>query len=85
MSKNAWSPGRMMRSEKLCGCGLHRSPDTALTASTWSEPELVQALVRQRDDLVLPDAGLEHLDDVLVDAVDHGGRLVQQGDLVRPT
>src|SRR5438552_3138520 len=24
MSKNAWSPGRMMRSVKLCGCGLHR-------------------------------------------------------------
>ena len=38
MSKNAWSPGRMIRSVKLCGCGLHRSPEIALTASTWSEP-----------------------------------------------
>ena len=38
MSKNAWSPGRISRSEKLCGCGLQRSPETALTASTWSEP-----------------------------------------------
>ncbi len=38
MSKNAWSPGRMIRSVKLWGCGLHRSPEIALTASTWSEP-----------------------------------------------
>ena len=38
MSKNAWSPGRMIRSVKLCGCGLQRSPETALTASTCSEP-----------------------------------------------
>ncbi len=30
MSKNACSPGLIMRSEKLCGCGLHRSPETAL-------------------------------------------------------
>src|SRR5260370_13861279 len=26
MSRTAWSPGRITRSEKLCGCGLHRSP-----------------------------------------------------------
>ena len=38
MSKKACSPGRIMRSEKLCGCGLHRSPDTALMLSTSSEP-----------------------------------------------
>ena len=38
MSKNAWSPGRISRSVKLCGCGLQRSPEIALTASTWSEP-----------------------------------------------
>ncbi len=38
MSKKQVSPGRMMRSVKLCGCGLHRSPDTALIASTSSEP-----------------------------------------------
>src|SRR5256885_1924170 len=28
----------MMRSVKLCGCGLHRSPEIALIASTLSEP-----------------------------------------------
>ncbi len=43
---------------------------------------LVEPLVGQRDDLVLPDAGLERLDDVLVDAVDHRRGLVEQHDLV---
>ncbi len=38
MSKNAWSPGRIIRSEKTCGCGLHRSPAIELIASTNSEP-----------------------------------------------
>ena len=38
MSKNAWSPGRIRRSVKLCGCGLQRSPEIALIASTQSEP-----------------------------------------------
>ena len=44
---------------------------------------LVEPLAGQRDDLVLADAGLQRLDDVLVDAVDHRGRLGQQHDLVR--
>jgi len=43
---------------------------------------LVEPLVGERDDLILPDAGLQRLGDVLVDAVDHGGRLVEQRDLV---
>jgi hypothetical protein len=43
---------------------------------------LVEALVGVRDDLVLPHPGLQHLDDVLVDAVDHRARLVEQHDLV---
>jgi len=38
MSKNASSPGRIMRSVKLCGCGLQRSPEIALIASTSSDP-----------------------------------------------
>ena len=39
MSKNAWSPGRMMRSVKLCGCGLQRSPEIEFDRlSTWSLP-----------------------------------------------
>ena len=38
MSKKAWSPGRSRRSEKTCGCGMQRSPETALIASTYSEP-----------------------------------------------
>ena len=43
---------------------------------------LVEALVGVRDDLVLAHPGLQHLDDVLVDAVDHRRRLVEQDDLV---
>ena len=38
MSKKAWSPGRMIRSLNTCGCGLQRSPDTALMLSTCSDP-----------------------------------------------
>src|SRR5437660_393752 len=37
MSKKAWSPGRMRRSVKLCGCGEQRSPEMELIASTQSE------------------------------------------------
>ena len=82
MSKKACSPGLIMRSEKLCGCGLHRSPETALTDSNVVRAHLVQALVRQRDDLVLPHPGPEGFGDVGVRTVDHGGRGRQQGDLV---
>jgi len=42
MSKNAWSPGRISRSVKLCGCGEQRSPEIALMASTQSEPIRIQ-------------------------------------------
>ncbi len=45
--------------------------------------QLVQPLAGERDDLVLAHARLEHVDDVLVDAVDHRRRLVEQHDLVR--
>jgi hypothetical protein len=45
--------------------------------------ELVQPLVGQRDDLVLAHPRLQHVDDVLVDAVDHRRGLVEQHDLVR--
>ena len=38
MSKYAVSPGRISRSENTCGCGLHRSPEMELTASTSSDP-----------------------------------------------
>ena len=82
MSKNAWSPGRMIRSVKLWGCGLHRSPGDRVDGLDLVRAELVEALVGHGDDLVLPDAGLERLGDVLVDPVDHGGCLVEQQDLV---
>ena len=82
MSKNAWSPGRMSRSEKLCGCGLHRSPRDRVDRLDLVRTHLVEPLVRERDDLVLAHARLERLDDVLVDAVDHRGGLGEQHDLV---
>src|ERR1051326_5229897 len=75
-SKNAWSPGRIMRSVKLCGCGLQRSPEIALMASTSSEPCSYKNLV------ALAHAGLELLADQLIDAVHHGGGAVEQRDLV---
>src|SRR5215470_5181703 len=43
---------------------------------------LVEALGGQADDLVFARAGLERLEDVLVDAVDHRRRHVEQGQLV---
>ena len=43
---------------------------------------LVEALVGQRHDLVLARPGLERLEDVLVDAVHHGGSHVEQRQLV---
>ena len=81
-SKNAWSPGRISRSVKLCGCGLQRSPEIELIASTQSEPILVEPRGRERDDLALLDAGLQRLGDVRVDAVDHRRRHVEQRQLV---
>ncbi len=44
--------------------------------------EFVEPLVREGDDLVLADTRFEHIDDVLVDPVDHRGGLVEQHDLV---
>ena len=44
--------------------------------------QLIEPLVRQCDDLVLPNTRLERVDDVLVDPVDHRRGLVQQHDLV---
>ena len=82
MSKKAWSPGRMMRSVKLCGCGLQRSPEMALIASTSSEPSRVEHLVGLGDDVVLAHARLQLLPDHVIGAVDHGGGLVEQHDLV---
>ena len=83
MSKKAWSPGRMRRSVKLCGCGEQRSPEMALMRLDAVRAHLVEALVGQRDDLDLAHPGLERLEDVLVDAVAHGRGHVQQRQLVR--
>ncbi len=45
MSKNAGSPGRISRSEYTCGCGEHRSPEIALTPSTYSLPSPYNTLL----------------------------------------
>ena len=52
-SKKAWSPGRSSRSENTCGCGLQRSPETALIASTCSEPISNSSCCAAGHDLVL--------------------------------
>ena len=59
MSKNAWSPGRMSRSLKTCGCGLQRSPLMALMLSTCSLPMSKSAFVDLCHELALADAGLQ--------------------------
>ena len=82
MSKKAWSPGRMIRSEKTCGCGLQRSPETALMLSTCSEPRSNRNLRDVGHELALADARLELLRDQLVGAVDHRAGGVEQHDLV---
>ena len=82
MSKKAWSPGRMIRSVKLCGCGLQRSPGDRVDRLDAVGAHAVKPHRRQGDDVVLPDAGLERLGDVEVDAVDHGRRHVEQHQLV---
>ena len=82
MSKNACSPGLIMRSEKLCGCGLHRSPETALTDSTSSEPISYRRLFASATISFSRTPGSQRLGDVGVGAVDHGGGGGQQGDLV---
>ena len=82
MSKNACSPGLIMRSEKLCGCGLHRSPETALTDSTSSEPISYRRLFASATISFSRTPGSQCLGDVGVRAVDHGGGGGQQGDLV---
>jgi hypothetical protein len=82
MSKNAWSPGRISRSVKLCGCGLQRSAGDRVDRFDAVGAHLVEALGRERDDLRLLHAGLQRLGDVLVDAVDHRRRHVEQRELV---
>ena len=82
MSKKAWSPGRSSRSENVCGCGLQRSPEIALIASTCSEPSSKSTFMRRRDDLALAHARAEHAVDLLVGRVDDPRRLVEQRELV---
>ena len=82
MSKKAWSPGRSMRSVKLCGCGLQRSPEMALIASTSSRAVAIKELVDLGDDVVLAHARLELLVDQVIGAIDHGGGAIEQRDLV---
>ena len=82
MSKNAWSPGRISRSVKLCGCGLQRSPEIALIASTQSEPMPYRRAVASATISLSFTPGFSAFGDVLVDAVDHRRRHVEQRQLV---
>ena len=49
ISKNAWSPGRSMRSVKLCGCGLQRSPEIALIKPGVSTDKVCQVFPKAQD------------------------------------
>ena len=82
MSKKAWSPGRSRRSEKTCGCGLQRSPETALIASTCSEPSSNRICCARATISCLVHARAQHPVDLLVDGVDHPAGVVEQRDLL---
>src|SRR5882672_11322883 len=84
MSKNAWSPGRMIRSVKLWRVRAAALAGDRVDRFHAVRAHLVEALSREPDDLVLAGAGLERLEDVLVDAVDHRHRRrhVEQRQLV---
>ncbi len=82
MSKKAWSPGRMIRSLNTCGCGLQRSPETALMLSTCSEPRSNRNLVTSATRSLSRTPGLSRSDEHLVGAVDHRAGGVEQHDLV---
>src|SRR5947208_2668958 len=82
ISKNAWSPGRSMRSVKLCGCGLQRSPEIALIASTSSEP------CRYRNSFTMATMSFSRTPGLSfsctrIGPVDHRGGAIEQRDLVR--
>ena len=85
MSKNAWSPGPDQPVGEVVRVRVAALARDRVDRLDLVRAHLVQPLVGQRDDLVLPDAGLERLDDVLVDAVDHRRGLGQQHDLVAAT
>ena len=61
---------------------MQRSPAIALTASTSSEPEVVELLGRDPDQLVLANPGPERLVQVLVGRVHHHRGAVEEDDLV---
>ena len=82
MSKNAWSPGPDQPVGEVVRVRVAPLARDRVDRLDLVRPHLVEPLAGEPDDLVLPDAGLEHVDDVLVDAVDHGGGLAQQHDLV---
>ena len=85
MSKNAWSPGPDQPVGEVVRVRVAPLAGDRVDRLDLVGAHLVEPLVGQRDDLVLADAGLQHLDDVLVDAVDHRRRLVEQHDLVGAT
>ena len=82
MSKNAGSPGRIRRSLKTCGCGEQRSPEIALTPSTYSDPRSYRVFGDEPDGLVLAHARPQELVQLLVGGIHHRRRLREQADLV---
>lgn len=82
MSKKAWSPGRSRRSEKTCGCGMQRSPETALIASTCSEPSSKRRRWASATTSELLHPGAKDFVDPLVGRVDDRRGVVEQRDLL---
>ena len=82
MSKKAWSPGRIMRSVKLCGCGRAALAGDGVDRFDVVGAVGVEELVDLGDDVVLADARTQHFVDHVIGAVDHRRGAVEQRDLV---
>ncbi len=82
MSKKAWSPGRMRRSENVCGCGLQRSPEIALIASTCSEPSSKRRRMAAATTSFSFTPGRSVPVDLLVDGIHDPGGVVEERQLV---
>ena len=78
MSKNAWSPGRIRRSEKTCGCGRAALAGDGVDVVDVLAAHVEEGLGHVGDELALADAGLQPLGDELVGAVDHRAGGVEQ-------
>ena len=82
MSKKAWSPGPNDPVGEIVRVRIAALAGDGVDGLDVVRAHLVEHLVGLGDDVVLAHAGFQLLPDHVVDAVHHGGGLVQQRDLI---